>query len=242
MVRDPSIVSPSLTGVFIGWGHNKHGTGVLFVKFFSSAPTKNYVIWASLPSIREDTLERTRIRLESSRASTRKSYAVPDIHPLACWGHATKRTNKTTLSQLSLSHNSLSKRRWVGTRSAWTTTGTEASLNAPWPGRVAERDRTTDQREGGANHAESPQNDPPHSRRGWVGKAKNRRSQSAGAVAEPGAATERHGAGPGRAARELQEHHDVRRVLSVHGEKSVKTGRRDEVPSYEKTLLSEYLR
>ena len=52
----------------------------------------------------------------------------------------------------------------------------------------------------------SAQNDPPHSRRGWVGKAKNRRSQSAGAVAEPGAATE-HGAGPGRAARELQEHH-----------------------------------
>ena len=35
---------------------------------------------------------------------------------------------------------------------------------------------------------------------------------------------------------------DVRRVLSVHGEKSVKTGRRDEDPSYEKTLLSEYLR
>ena len=30
-------------------------------------------------SIREDTLERTRVRLESSRASTRKSYAVPDI-------------------------------------------------------------------------------------------------------------------------------------------------------------------
>ena len=29
--------------------------------------------------IREDTLERTRVRLESSRASTRKSYAVPDI-------------------------------------------------------------------------------------------------------------------------------------------------------------------
>ena len=28
---------------------------------------------------REDTLERTRVRLESSRASTRKSYAVPDI-------------------------------------------------------------------------------------------------------------------------------------------------------------------
>ena len=27
MVRDPSIVSPSLTGVFIGGGHNKHGTG-----------------------------------------------------------------------------------------------------------------------------------------------------------------------------------------------------------------------
>ena len=26
MVRDPSIVSPSLTGVFIGGGHNKHGT------------------------------------------------------------------------------------------------------------------------------------------------------------------------------------------------------------------------
>ena len=24
MVRDPSIVSPSLTGVFIGGGHNKH--------------------------------------------------------------------------------------------------------------------------------------------------------------------------------------------------------------------------
>jgi len=41
--------------------------------------TANYFIWASLPSIREDTLERTRVRLESSRASTRKSYAVPDI-------------------------------------------------------------------------------------------------------------------------------------------------------------------
>ena len=27
MVRDPSIVSPSLTGMFIGGGHNKHGTG-----------------------------------------------------------------------------------------------------------------------------------------------------------------------------------------------------------------------
>ena len=27
MVRDPSIVSPTLTGVFIGGGHNKHGTG-----------------------------------------------------------------------------------------------------------------------------------------------------------------------------------------------------------------------
>ena len=27
MVRDPSIVSPSLSGVFIGGGHNKHGTG-----------------------------------------------------------------------------------------------------------------------------------------------------------------------------------------------------------------------
>ena len=27
MVRDPSIVSPSLAGVFIGGGHNKHGTG-----------------------------------------------------------------------------------------------------------------------------------------------------------------------------------------------------------------------
>ena len=27
MVRDPSIVSPSLTGVFIGGGHHKHGTG-----------------------------------------------------------------------------------------------------------------------------------------------------------------------------------------------------------------------
>merc|ERR1712086_1002904 len=27
MVRDPSIVSPSLTGVFIGGGHNKNGTG-----------------------------------------------------------------------------------------------------------------------------------------------------------------------------------------------------------------------
>ena len=27
MVRDPSIVSPSLTGVVIGGGHNKHGTG-----------------------------------------------------------------------------------------------------------------------------------------------------------------------------------------------------------------------
>jgi len=27
VVRDPSIVSPSLTGVFIGGGHNKHGTG-----------------------------------------------------------------------------------------------------------------------------------------------------------------------------------------------------------------------
>ena len=27
MVRDPSIVSPSLTGVFIGGGYNKHGTG-----------------------------------------------------------------------------------------------------------------------------------------------------------------------------------------------------------------------
>ena len=27
MVRDPSIVSPSLTGVFIGGGHNKHGAG-----------------------------------------------------------------------------------------------------------------------------------------------------------------------------------------------------------------------
>ena len=26
MVRDPSIVSPSLTVVFIGGGHNKHGT------------------------------------------------------------------------------------------------------------------------------------------------------------------------------------------------------------------------
>ena len=25
LVRDPSIVSPSLTGVFIGGGHNKHG-------------------------------------------------------------------------------------------------------------------------------------------------------------------------------------------------------------------------
>jgi len=25
MVRDPSIVSPSLTGVFMGGGHNKHG-------------------------------------------------------------------------------------------------------------------------------------------------------------------------------------------------------------------------
>ena len=48
--------------------------------------TANYFIWASLPSIREDTLERTRVRLESSRASTRKSYAVPDIP----WGLATK--------------------------------------------------------------------------------------------------------------------------------------------------------
>ena len=38
-----------------------------------------YFILASLSSIREDTLERTRVRLESSRASTRKSYAVPDI-------------------------------------------------------------------------------------------------------------------------------------------------------------------
>ena len=27
MVRDPSIVSPTLTGVFIGGGHNKHGAG-----------------------------------------------------------------------------------------------------------------------------------------------------------------------------------------------------------------------
>ena len=27
MVRDPSIVSPSLAGVLIGGGHNKHGTG-----------------------------------------------------------------------------------------------------------------------------------------------------------------------------------------------------------------------
>ena len=27
MVRDPSIVSPSLTGMFIGGGHNKHGAG-----------------------------------------------------------------------------------------------------------------------------------------------------------------------------------------------------------------------
>ena len=26
MVRDPSIVSPSLSGVVIGGGHNKHGT------------------------------------------------------------------------------------------------------------------------------------------------------------------------------------------------------------------------
>ena len=32
MVRDPSIVSPSLTGVFIGGGHiNKHGTGSIEV-------------------------------------------------------------------------------------------------------------------------------------------------------------------------------------------------------------------
>ena len=45
-----------------------------------------YFILASLSSIREDTLERTRVRLESSRASTRKSYAVPDIP----WGPATK--------------------------------------------------------------------------------------------------------------------------------------------------------
>ena len=84
-----------------------------------------------------------------------------------------------------------------------------------------------------------------------MGKAKNRRSQSAGAVAEPGAATElarkcsERAAG---AARKERGHEargtclDVRRVLSVHGEKSVKTGRRDEDPSYEKTLLSEYLR
>ena len=27
MVRDPSIVSPTLTGVVLGGGHNKHGTG-----------------------------------------------------------------------------------------------------------------------------------------------------------------------------------------------------------------------
>ena len=87
------------------------------------------------------------------------------------------------------------------------------------------------------------------------GKAKNRRSQSAGAVAEPGAATElarrrarKSSERAAGAARKERGHEargtclDVRRVLSVHGEKSVKTGRRDEDPSYEKTLLSEYLR
>ena len=86
-------------------------------------------------------------------------------------------------------------------------------------------------------------------------KAKNRRSQSAGAVAEPGAATElarrrarKSSERAAGAARKERGHEargtclDVRRVLSVHGEKSVKTGRRDEDPSYEKTLLSEYLR
>ena len=89
-----------------------------------------------------------------------------------------------------------------------------------------------------------------------MGKAKNRRSQSAGAVAEPGAATElarrrarkssERAAGAARKERGGHEARgtclDVRRVLSVHGEESVKTGRRDEDPSYEKTLLSEYLR
>ena len=84
----------------------------------SCARRETHFIWASLPSIREDTLERTRVRLESSRASTRKSYAVPDIP-----------------------------------------------------------------------------------------KAKNRRSQSAGAVAELARPQSWHGAGPGRAARELQEQH-----------------------------------
>ena len=78
-----------------------------------------------------------------------------------------------------------------------------------------------------------------------MGKAKNRRSQSAGAVAEPGAATElarrrarKSSERAAGAARKERGHEargtclDVRRVLSVHGEKSVKTGRRDEDPSY----------
>ena len=79
-----------------------------------------------------------------------------------------------------------------------------------------------------------------------MGKAKNRRSQSAGAVAEPGAATElarrrarKSSERAAGAARKERGHEargtclDVRRVLSVHGEKSVKTGRRDEDPSCE---------
>ena len=95
-------------------------------------------------------MERTRVRLESSRASTRKSYAVPDI-PRAATELARRRARKSS------------------------------------------------ERAAGAARKERG-----HEARGTC--------------------------------------LDVRRVLSVHGEKSVKTGRRDEDPSYEKTLLSEYLR
>ena len=75
-----------------------------------------------------------------------------------------------------------------------------------------------------------------------MGKAKNRRSQSAGAVAEPGAATElarrrarKSSERAAGAARKERGHEargtclDVRRVLSSR-RNSVKTGKRDEDP------------
>ena len=47
-----------------------------------------YFIWASLPSIREDTLERTRVRLESRRVPPQGRATQYLTSP--CWGPATK--------------------------------------------------------------------------------------------------------------------------------------------------------
>ena len=52
MVRDPSIVSPSLTGVFIGGGHNKHGSLLLMGLSQESDREGEVVSWEQETALR----------------------------------------------------------------------------------------------------------------------------------------------------------------------------------------------